>query len=182
MENKEEIWKDIIGYEGLYKVSSVGNIKSLRCKGLIREKTMKLSINENGYLMVNLCKNNKVKIWRVHRIVLTAFVPNQENKCDVNHINGIKTDNRVENLEWNTRSENLCHAFRTGLRINGEKNRIASGKKCRERCSKKVINIVTKEIYESCKEASKKYGISKSHLSNMLTGVKKNKTNLIYLE
>jgi hypothetical protein len=114
-----EVWKDIPGYEGLYQVSSLGRIKSLdrhRMDGRhYRERILKPSSDLAGYLSVELCKEGTGKRILVHRLVAQVFVPNPENKKEVNHINGTKADNRSENLEWNTSSENQLHAFRTGL-------------------------------------------------------------------
>src|SRR5690349_9031584 len=107
----EEIWKDIPGYEDLYQVSNIGRVKSFK-RG--KEAVRVLSLKKSGYLYVCLC-NSINKHLRVNRLVALAFIPNPENKSDVNHKNGIKSDNRVENLEWNTPSENRQHAYRAGL-------------------------------------------------------------------
>jgi len=104
--NYMEIWKDVLGYEGIYKVSSIGRIKSLKFG---KEKILKPVLNSKKYPMVNLLKDNPRKNFLIHRLLGVAFIPNPENKCDINHINGIKNDNRIENLEWCTRSENLYH-------------------------------------------------------------------------
>lgn len=104
--------KDIVGYEGMYQVSNLGRVKSLKFgKNLI----LKSGFSAKGYLLLKLSKNNTSKTFRVHRLVAAAFIKNPHKKSDINHINGIKDDNRVENLEWNTRSENIQHAFSIGL-------------------------------------------------------------------
>lgn len=105
----EEIWRDIPDYEGLYQVSSMGNVKSLpKMCGYRKDKGKILSpfINTNGYKLVTLCKNNKQKHYQVHRLVAMTFIPNVNSKPQVDHINRVRTDNRVENLRWVTVSEN----------------------------------------------------------------------------
>jgi len=92
-----EIWKDIEGYVGLYKVSNFGKVKSLKYR---KERILKPGTDGYGYLYVNLCKNGKVKKFKVHRLVAEAFIPNPGNLPMVNHKNEIKTDNRVWNLEY----------------------------------------------------------------------------------
>ena len=94
---QEEIWKDIKGYEGLYQVSNLGRIKSIR---FTKEKILKFNIDRYGYSLVGLCVNNIYQKLQVHRLVAQAFIPNSENKPCVNHINELKNDNRAENLEW----------------------------------------------------------------------------------
>ena len=134
-----EVWKDIRGYEGLYQVSSLGKVKS--CEKMIfhfrgglrklKEKERKLVFDSDGYLVVDLYKEGKGKMNKVHRLVATAFIENTQNKKCVNHKNGIKSDNKVENLEWCTNSENQIHAFETGLKkpqINNEKSVLMYGK------------------------------------------------------
>jgi hypothetical protein len=111
-----EIWKPVVGYEELYEVSNFGNIKSL-CRLswnghsfiLREERILKTTKNPNGYLQIILSKNNKQKTFFIHRIITHSFIPNPENKPQVNHKNGDKLDNRIENLEWATSSENLRH-------------------------------------------------------------------------
>lgn len=116
----KENWRDIKGFENLYQISDLGNVKSLgngnstdsRTK---QERVLKLQLKKTGYLQVKLCKEGKSFYKRPHRLVAEAFLLNLENKKEINHINGIKSDNRVENLEWCTSSENQKHAFEKGL-------------------------------------------------------------------
>jgi hypothetical protein len=129
-----EVWKDIEGYEGYYQVSNFGNVKSLnrsipnsRCGTVrVKERILKPRKNHKGYFCVLLMKNSIPSNRLIHRLVCMSFLPNEENKEQVNHKNGVKTDNRLENLEWSTQSENIRHAFDNGLKFSlgvvGEKN------------------------------------------------------------
>lgn len=109
-----EIWKDIPGFEGFYKVSTLGRIQSAK-RPSTKGKILKQGITTKGYNKVTLCTNGVTLSRETHRFVGLTFIPNPENKPCINHINGIKTDNSVENLEWCTQQENVQHAFRTGL-------------------------------------------------------------------
>jgi hypothetical protein len=118
-----EIYKDIKGYEGWYQISNLGNVK--RIMPGVRTyvgRIMKSSIDANGYYSVQLFRG-KPDTREIHRLVGQAFIPNSENKAEINHINGVKTDNQIKNLEWVTRPQNMQHAFKTGLKTNeGEHN------------------------------------------------------------
>jgi len=112
----EEIWKTIEGYEGIYKVSNLGRVKSEThyCKGRLGSgrqngRILKPCKWGKGYLKVSLMLNKVRFTTSPHRLVAKAFIPNPLNKPQVNHINGIKTDKRVENLEWCTNQENILH-------------------------------------------------------------------------
>ena len=100
---KNEEWRDVVGYEGLYQVSSEGRVKSLERKNClgrtVKERILKLRTNRDGYLRLNLCAGGKSRVFFVHRLVCQAFHENPNNKSDVNHINEDKTDNRACNLD-----------------------------------------------------------------------------------
>lgn len=110
----EEIWRDIKGYEGLYQISSIGRVKRLekirrngRGYRKYKEQITDGYIDDVGYRYVILTKERKEKRFRLHRLVAEAFIPNPDNKPEIDHINTNRTDNRIENLRWVTRKENL---------------------------------------------------------------------------
>lgn len=109
-----EIWKDILDFEGLYVVSNKERVKRIMHRKNATQKIINHSVNEFGYHYVCLTKNGIGKNYMVSRLVATAFIPNPENKPQVNHLNG-KDDNTPESLEWNTSLENIHHAWETGL-------------------------------------------------------------------
>lgn len=106
---EEEIWKDIEDYEGLYKVSNMGRVKSLNYRRTGKEGILKARDNGNGYLYVFLCKEGIKKTYYVHRLVATAFIENPEGYTEVNHIDENKENNCMDNLEWVTCKENINH-------------------------------------------------------------------------
>ena len=120
-----EEWRDIPGYKGLYQVSNLGRIKSLIDKKydlnekvvkiINREKMLKQNLTKKGYCNVKLYKNGKGKTYKIHRLVAKTFIPNPENKPQVNHIDGNKQNNCVSNLEWNTNEENFNNAIKINL-------------------------------------------------------------------
>lgn len=123
----KEIFKPIEEFDGIYEISNLGNVKSLeryvevvgvnrmRHKRLLNEKFLKHLPTRCGYLRVGFPIDNKVKYISIHRLVAIAFIPNPENKPEVNHKDGDKTNNRVDNLEWVTSSENQLHSYKNGL-------------------------------------------------------------------
>jgi len=128
-------------------------------------KFIKWHKDKYGYLHTNICINGKQTMVKQHRLIAQSFIPNPQNKKQVNHINGIKHDNRLSNLEWSTPSENGKHAYAIGLQ---------------KPTYKKVIDTFTNTLYDSLTEAARINNISQSHLSHMLAGRLRNKTNLTF--
>jgi len=121
----EEVWKDIMGYEGRYQISNYGRVKTLERYVMCgrgsnpikrKEKLLKIKVNKNGYPYVDLSKDAQYTSFRVHRLVAIHFVNGFEEGLDVNHKDGIKLHNHYSNLEWCSRSQNLLHALDMGLR------------------------------------------------------------------
>lgn len=155
MNNENETFKDIIGFEGLYQISNQGRVKNIKTG-----KILKARFDDKGYYRINLYNNNKVKIIRVHRLVALHFIKKITNKPNVNHINGIKTDNRVENLEWCNQSENMLHSCYTlGNLIKSVIQMDLEGN---------VLNI-----YKSIKEAGLNLNINSSHITSVCNNKRK---------
>lgn len=184
-----EVWKDIKGLEGKYQISSLGRVKTVarveyRKDGRrrpISEKIKEGVLFNNGYLGVGTNREHGAKL--VHRLLAEAFIPNPENKRCVNHKNGIKTDNRLENLEWATHGENNKHAYDTGLKTITKKLRESSRKSMKRNAkdsSKLVINTSNGIFYNSIKEAAESIGMNHNALQCRLLGRTKNKTPFIY--
>lgn len=172
-----EEWMTIEGYGGAYQVSNHGNVKSvertvIRSNGRpyhITERMMKPVIDNKGYVRVHLNDNGKTKFVPVHRLVAMAFVENAEHKPQVNHIDGNKTNNSFDNLEWCTNGENQIHAYKIGLNyVTGR-----AGRPKRRVC---MIDPTTKEIvstFESINDAERKTGIRSQNIQKVLKGVRK---------
>lgn len=162
----EEIWKPIPNFS-LYHASNFGFIKTFNWKNQGKEAIMKPAIDGSGYLRTMLkCDDGKIKTIKVHRIIASTFIDKLNEDLEVNHINCIKTDNRVTNLEWVSRSENIKHAFKNN-RINtrGECNPAAtlSDKQVKEIISIYPFGRKTKKKGEiTKKELAEKYGTSVS--------------------
>lgn len=172
----KEIWKDISNYEGLYQVSNLGNIKSLDryvnykikdTKRLIKSQNKKLTLNKKGYLKVTLFKNGKGETREVQRLVAEAFIPNPENKPQVNHINGNKTNNNIENLEWCTCKENTLHSL------------YVLGKKIKQ-VKQYDLNGNYLNTFSSIKEAEKETNVYSCAISNVIHGRRKKAGGFIW--
>lgn len=186
-----ENWKDIAGFEGKYQVSDLGRVKCLgyyievttRFKTYTRSVSAKIingRVNNFGYLVVELQKGNA---FQVHRLVAEAFIPNPESKRTVNHIDGNKQNNSLSNLEWNTYSENIVHAYKTGLKTVKKGSDHHHYGKCRgESINKKLVLDRHTGIYYDClKDAADSLGLKYKTLSSWMCNQRLNRTNLIYV-
>lgn len=168
-----EIWKQVVGYEGLYEISNEGRVRRIATDNYhwgntpIEQRILKPRFAE--YKTVHLSKHGVVKTVKIARLVAHAFISNPFDKPQVNHKDGDKYNDTVDNLEWCTRSENSQHALKMGFLFN---------RKISEATQKKVIDIKTGTIYKSISQASREIGMKRATLSKMLTGVNRNKTSL----
>lgn len=152
---------DVDGYVGLYQVSNMGRIKSLINNfGVKRDLVLKELLTVNGYQCICLCKCKIKKTLTIHRLVATAFIPKPENKDWINHINGVKADNRVENLEWCTPRENSMHSLNVLKNKHGKSKKIAQFSLKNEHISD----------YESSDVASKNLSIQRTNIVACLKG------------
>lgn len=191
---EQEIWKDIIGYEGLYQVSSLSRVKRVQREvyhplngTYIRKELMKQPyINKKGYCIVGL-SNNGVKVnMKLHRIVASAFIPNPNNYPQINHKNGNKSDNRVVNLEWCTGKHNIQHAVKNGLKPVTDRQRKSASDMMKKKvgglnyAAKLVVNIESGIFYDTTKEAAESISKTRRTFSKYLSGLRKNTTSLRY--
>lgn len=171
--------KDIIGYEGIYKVTEEGKIISLNfgaknhaLSGV--QKPLKQIRSSSGYYHVQLYKNGKPSTKLVHKIVAEAFIPNPDNKAEVNHIDGNKANNCASNLEWVTRKENLSHAVETGLKRRSPMLGKTGGKNV---LSKPVMQMSTEgkliKEWASSYDAEKEGGFNQNSIRSCACGFKK---------
>lgn len=147
--NTKEMWQDINGFQGLYMVNPNGDIMSC-----VRNKILKACLDTKGYKIIRLSKLGKKKTTTIHRLVGLAFVPNPNNKPQINHKDGDKLNNCYWNLEWCTRDENIAHAKEIGLIAYGEYNTAA------KLSNEQAIGIFTDQS-RSYSELSKAYNVSK---------------------
>ena len=162
-----EIWRPIKDYENIYEVSNLGRVRSLertviRKNGVtlkVPEKILKPKARRDGYLTVNIYKNAVCKNYYIHRVVSTAFLPNPDNKPQVNHLSEEKTDNSVENLEWCTAKENVNYG--TGIQRGHEK------------LGKPILCIELNQIFPSVTDAARQLSLSKGNLGSVLAGRRK---------
>lgn len=164
-----ECWKPVVGFEGLYEVSNLGRIKSIPSNKKYRptQSCVKKQQINFGYCVVGLFKDGKPFYKRIHRLVAEAFIDNPKNKPCVNHINGIKTDNNVFNLEWCTYSENEMHSYNVlGKKLIGHKKVFPNGINPK---SKSVLCIENNMKFNSLKDAA---NVLKLHRANIAAQIK----------
>ena len=162
-----EIWKDVKDYEGLYQISNLGNIRKMRFINNITNKekqfNIKPQINNSGYYRVMLFKNGNYKNKLLHRIVAETFINNPDKKNQVNHKDGNKLNNCVQNLEWCSQSENMKHAYKNKLAKS-----YATGKFGANSLKAKKVNMLDKKTKQTIKtfgsliDAAKYIGVNKS--------------------
>lgn len=163
----EEVWKPIIGFEDQYEVSNYGNV--CRMEGIVKNHpnsfkliqrhsiSTRVNTKRYGYVECHLFKDNKEYLKKVHRLVAEAFIPNPNNLPEVNHIDGNKQNNCVDNLEWCTHIDNIIHAWNNQLATSNHRKQ-------------KVRCIETGVVYDSIKECADAMNINRDCISNYLRG------------
>jgi hypothetical protein len=192
LENLEgEIWRPVVGWETLYEISNLGRVKSLsrpvktRAGGIriSKEIIMKQVPNKEEYLQVSLQRDLIASGQRVGRLVAEAFIANPENKPQVNHINGIRNDNREINLEWCTQSENIIHSFKY---LNRTKSKPWLGKSGGEHCASipvlqfSIDGILIKK-YAGIAEAARETGVNQIAIGNCCKGNQRHSGNYLWI-
>lgn len=153
----QEEWRAVSGWEDMYEVSNLGRVRSIKKKGLI----IASFVEKDGYIVVSLKSPRFIK--KLHRLVAIAFIPNPENKPQVNHIDSNRSNNYVSNLEWVTPKENTQHSLKVGRISAGEKHYAA-----------KLNNKIVVEIRESklkTSELAKKYNVSWGTIDSVRNGL-----------
>jgi hypothetical protein len=165
------IWKPVVGYENLYSINTLGEVRSLKdCQGKYQQKLLTSRVRA-GYLSVTLYKEGIRKDKCIHRLLAESFIDNPNNKLCVNHINGIKTDNRIENLEWVTHKENTRHSWDIGLSSYTEKQRNSISERSKNKSKEWIEHIklsVSKVRSIKIKWYHKEYGIKYCSASELI--------------
>jgi hypothetical protein len=182
-----EIWKDIKGYEGLYQISNMGRVKGLKRQintfggtRIIPEKIKKIYKNHKGYITASLYYGDecRFKNWQVHRLVALHFIENPLNKPQVNHIYGIKHDNRASELEWSTCSENIKHAYRA-LGKKPSQNQLGNVGILSHRS--RAVHCETLDVsFASSLEAARELGLSASNIWSVINGRRRHTLGLTF--
>ena len=176
MDKNKEIWKelDIDVFGGLYKISNHG-----RCFSYNENKHIKSYDNGNGYMFFRLSNGTDHKNFYVHRLVGIYFIENKFSKEQINHINGIKSDNRVENLEWCTRSENQIHRYNVLNKHSKQKGNPLKNNFKKVALYDNENKII--ETYESLRAASLGLNINYTNLSSILNNKRLSNINIAYV-
>lgn len=181
----KEIWKDVMGYEGFYQISNLGRVKSLQRGHFVNDKRgrfypriqkeiiLRNLTNSVGYVQVNLHKNGKCKIHSNHRLVATHFLPNLENKKQVNHKNGIKSDSRLENLEWCTASENGLHGYRVLGHIAWQKGNTGKNTPTAKQVIQKTLEGEVVKVWDCASDAVREFGFDSGSITRVCQGKSK---------
>lgn len=175
----KEIFKDIDGYQSYYLISNLGNVKSLHPK---IGKILKQPKDKDGYCMVCLCVNQNRKSFKVHRLVAKAFIPNPQNKPNINHKNFIITDNCVSNIEWCTQQENVKYSYDNG-RINPPKywlGKFGNNNHSSKEIEQLTLNENVLVTYGSAHEAMRQTGINNVHISEVARNKRKSAGGFIW--
>ena len=156
------IWKDLKGYEGVYEISNEGELRRLPKRTYLKPR-----LTYDGYIQYRVCMNGVTKGISAHREVAKAFIPNPENKETVNHKDGVKTNNNVDNLEWATRTEQTQHSYNLGLKKPVHTNR---------KLTKEDVREIRTTYVKGSKEfgsgaLSKKYGITDANILKVVKGI-----------
>ena len=170
-----ETWKDIKDYEGLYRVSDLGRVRSVdrieKCSTFTRKRKgviLKQMINRGGYCQVNLTKDGIGHTKEVHRLVASAFIPNPNNLPQVNHIDCDKTNNSINNLEWVTFDENTAHAMLNHLKPYGEKHK--SSKLTQKEVNWIRNNYIHNDLFYGEEAMSERFGVSRITIYRIIKG------------
>lgn len=187
-----EQWKPIEGTDGTYEVSNTGKIRSNNYLGHGSQKELSLTSDQKGYLRVRIYMGGSRKTVKVHREVARAFLPNPENKSEVNHKDGNKKNNHVENLEWSTARENTLHAYKTGLKEKTRDHCAQMGRTIgRHNLAKSIEDKKTPVIatrlsdgavfeYPSQTEAAAELGTFQANIYQVLTGKRKSAKGYVF--
>lgn len=167
MRQENETWIDVPGYEGLYEISNLGRLWSIK-----RATELKPNVHPTGYINVGLRSEGKRSYFRLGRLVALAFIGACPEGCEVNHKNGNKTDNTVENLEWVTHSKNLKHAYATGLRKPTLPHHMGSEIRSAKltETDVRLIRKLTKQG-QSQRQIAKQFGVNKSAIADINNGI-----------
>lgn len=175
----QEIWRDIDGFGGCYQVSNLGRLRSVdrTVKGnksnyIRRGKILSPKTHRNGYLCVVLCKDRKQKMYYIHRLVASAFIPNPDNLPQVNHKDEDKSNNRVENLEWCSAKYNTNYGSANDRRCESLKKRNNNYNIGIPKVRRKVLCVETGIIYNSLKSVNIQLGLHRHRISQCCKGIR----------